>query len=83
MVLKRNMVRNNQMRWSDIIHFLNMPDNGLLYDHHDSQTLLHAGNTDVRPRKRLYHKVSPAVVAAINAGLRVKLLKGPMERFMS
>lgn len=71
------------MRRSDTINFLNMPDNGLLYDLHDSQTLLHAGTTDVRPRKRLYHKVSPVVFDAINVGLRVKLVKGPMELFMA
>ena len=36
------MVSNNKMRRSDTINFLNMPDNGLLYDPHDSQTLLSA-----------------------------------------
>jgi hypothetical protein len=71
------------MRRSDTINFLNMPDNGLLYDPHDSQTLLHAISTGVRPRKRLYHKVSPVVVDAINVGLRIKLVTGPMPRFMA
>ena len=70
------------MRRSDTIKFLNMPDNGLLYDPHVSQTLPHAGSsTDVRPCKRLYHKVSPEVVDAINNGFRVKLVKGDMQDF--
>jgi hypothetical protein len=75
------MVRNNKMRRSDTIKFLNMPDNGLLYDPHVSQTLPHAGSTDVRPRKRLYHKVSPDVVDAINVGFHIKLVKGRMHDF--
>ena len=69
------------MRRSDTIKFLNIPDNGLLYDAHDSQSLPHAGSTDVRPRKRLYHKVSPGVVDAINVGFRIKLVKGRMHDF--
>jgi hypothetical protein len=66
------MVRNNQMRQSDTISFLNMPDNGMLYESHDWLI-------NVQPRKRLYHKVTPGIVADINAGLRVKLVKGPMN----
>jgi len=76
------MVSLNKMRRSDTIKFLNMPDNGLLYDSHVSQTLPYAGSsTDVRPCKRLYHKVSPDVVDAINVGFRVKLVKGRMQDF--
>ena len=69
------------MRRSDTINFLNMPDNGLLYDPHVSRTLPHAGDTHVRPCKRLYNKVSPEVVDAINDGFRVKLVKGDMQDF--
>jgi hypothetical protein len=82
-LIQRHMVSNNKMRRSDTIHFFNMPDNGLLNDPHDSQTLLYAISRSVRPRKRLCHKVSPVVVEAINVGLRIKLVKGPMQRFMA
>lgn len=58
-----------------------MQANDVLYDQHAGCTSFESSN-DVRPRKRLYHKVSPRIVGSINAGLPIKFVKGPMEQFM-